>query len=151
MYFKQVKEIVSGAKRCTQRVRKRGEAAVFEDDQIASVLTPGGVVKWRVGGVYCVAPTRGKPSAVIKGNSLIFPTSKARAEEYLDRGYKNVQIKVIRIELVELHSIDVTVAKAEGVRDVAAYEALWRTINKSRGVRWEDNPVVWRLWFEFVG
>lgn len=59
MYFKQVKEIVSGAKRCTQRVQKRG--------------------------------------------------------------------------------------------DVAAYEALWRTINKSRGVRWEDNPVVWRLWFEFVG
>lgn len=31
-----------------------------------------------------------------------------------------------------------------------AYRALWQSINKKKGVRWQDNPDVWVIEFELV-
>ncbi len=156
VYFKQVSEIVSGAKTCTQRVVKAGESDVCDEaGNIVAVRTPKGAIKWRVGGVYCVAPTRGWPTALWKliGDVpvILKPKTKAIAATFMAGGYAQVKIRVVKIERVRVQTLDDTVARAEGVADVAAYVALWRTINKSRGVRWEDNPEVWRIWFEFVG
>lgn len=156
MYFKQVQEIVDGTKRCTQRVVKPGEVDVLDvDGTILAVRTPKGVLKWRVGGVYCVAPTRGWPTALWKliGDVpvILKPKNKEIQGVFMAGGYAQVKIRVVKIERCPVQSMDETVARAEGVADVAAYVALWRTINKSRGVRWEDNPEVWRIWFEFVG
>lgn len=155
MYAKQIREIVERLKTCTQRVVKPGETAVEQDGQIVAVLTAAGRVKWKVGGVYAVSPTRGWPAAVWKevgaGVFIIKPNTKAAQAEYVAKGYQAVRICVKRIERVDVQALDEQVAVAEGVQSVAAYEALWRTINTRRGDRWEDNPVVWRNWFELVG
>jgi hypothetical protein len=156
MYFKQVQEIVDGTKRCTQRVVKPGEVDVLDvDGTILAVRTPKGVLKWRVGGVYCVSPTRGWPTALWKliGDVAVIlkPKSKAIAATFMADGYEQVKIRVVKIERCPVQSMDETVARAEGVAGRLAYIALWSSINKTRGVRWEDNPEVRRLWFEFVG
>lgn len=155
MYAKQIREIVERLKTCTQRVVKPGETAVEQDGQIVAVLTAAGRVKYKVGGVYAVSPTRGWPAAVWKeigaGVFIIRPKTKTDQVHYIACGYQSMKICVKRIERVCVQAMDEAVAVAEGVQSVAAYEALWRTINTRRGDRWEDNPVVWRIWFELVG
>jgi hypothetical protein len=81
---------------------------------------------------------------------IVKPNTKTAQAEYIGKGYQPVRICIKRIELAELQAMDEAVAVAEGVASVGAYEALWRTINKRRGARWEDNPEVWRIWFELV-
>jgi len=151
MYFKQVCEIVMQRKTCTQRVVKDGETALGRDGVIIAVYSENGRTKWMVGREYSVVLKRGMPAALLKKKSLIFPADKAHAEVYKARGYVTVKILLTRIERVNVQAMDERVAVAEGVENVAAYVELWRTINKGRGTRWEDDPQVWRLWFEFVG
>ena len=155
MYAKQIMEIVERLKTCTQRVVKPGETAVEQDGQIVAVLTAAGRVKWKVGGVYAVSPTRGWPAAVWRevgsGVFIVKPNTKTAQAEYIGKGYQPVRICIKRIERVSVQAMDEVVAVAEGVQSVAAYMTLWTSINQGRGDRWEDNPVVWRIWFELVG
>jgi hypothetical protein len=126
--FKQVSEINEGRKVMTQRVVKPGETAVKGGSlglSIVSVLDRHGRTKWRVGQTYAIVPKRGA-----KGVG---------------------HIRLLRIFNFTLHSMSETDAKDEGVRDKAEYALLWDSINgKTKGSRWEDNPRVWVLKFEFV-
>jgi hypothetical protein len=124
---------------------------------ITSVCDVNTRLKWQVGLDYAVSPGRGKRTAMVLWHWLRpteivtyrLPETAQVAETLASQcGYKPLRIRITAIERVRLHDMDERVALAEGVGSVAEYEALWRTINATPGTRWEDNPLVWRLWFE---
>lgn len=161
MIFQQVEEIAQGLKTCTQRVQKPEERPVMIPVGNSGMITEvksGGRVKWKVGGEYTVVPGRGKPAMLVSYNDdgsvfgFIHNVSAEDRPNWL--AYENcfvLRIRITAINLVRLQSMNTTVAKAEGVKSKQAYKKLWQSINgKTKGSRWEDNPMVWRLWFEVV-
>lgn len=125
MIFKQVDDIRKGRKTQTRRACKPTEEAVRSLFNIEKVLASGRV-KWRVGGIYAVVPKRGA-----QGTGDFIKLCGIRCEHVQD--------------ITEADAI------AEGVGSVAEYKALWESINgKTKGVRWQDNPLCWVLTFKLV-
>lgn len=154
MYFKQVNEIVERRKTCTQRGVKPGQSAwYFADGAIRSIHTESHRIIYEVGKTYAVSPGRGKRTALVKpteaGVEICTPERPSVYAAALAMGYCPLRIRLLKIERVHVQEMDEAVAVAEGVADVAAYIVLWQSINsKTKGFRWQDNPMVWRLWFE---
>ena len=94
-------------------------------------------LKWKVGRTYAIQPKRGA-----KGDG---------------------RFRIIKIRKENIQSITETDARAEGVRKlyrcpqwmpneaILSFKQLWGSINKKKGTRWEDNPLVWVLEIENVG
>lgn len=165
MIFQQVEEIAQGLKTCTQRVQKEGEREIHNNEGViynvfssySDDYSSPDRLKWRVGGIYNVVPGRGKltvlmsPCPLYDPPMLLYPECREHDRLYRQEGFLPLQIRVTQIESVRLQSMNTTVAKAEGVKSKQAYKKLWQSINgKTKGARWEDNPMVWRLWFEVV-
>jgi len=133
--FKQIPEILSGAKWQTRRVVKPGEGMY----EASLALTAAGNVKWAVGKTYAVQPGRGKPGI----------ERWRETEDGIE--WQPIRIRILAIRQERLQDITEDDAKAEGVADVAAYCELWESINgKTPGARWDANPMVWVLTFEVV-
>lgn len=47
----------------------------------------------------------------------------------------------------ELNTMTEQEARDEGVASVEEYACLWDSINDRKGLRWRDNPLVWRIRF----
>lgn len=133
MIFKQHQKVLNGTKTQARRIMRVDgnvwlEGISFSDGIINEVHGVNGV-RFYVGQLLPVIPKRGQ---------------KAIRDE---RG--NIRrVKVIEIRNQPLQEISDADAKAEGVENVAAYRELWDSINKAKGTRWEDNPLVWALTFQ---
>lgn len=134
MIFRQIEEIKAGKKIQTRRVVKPGEWFWLDDATLmggqhrvyrGDKLSPRLV--WQIGKTYAIVPKRGKPAI------------------------KDGRIRVLDIFSEPLHSINYKDAIEEGVESVEEYRALWESINgKRKGARWQDNPEVWVIYFEYV-
>jgi hypothetical protein len=129
MIFKQISELLSGQKTQTRRVAKGNERLdMLFDGTITKVLaeTKKGKLrkKWAVGQDYAITPKMYQPAL------------------------KTHRMKIVGIRQEYLHDITEADARAEGVPDIQEYKRLWGTINTKKGVRWEDNPMVWVIDFE---
>lgn len=145
--------IIEGRKTQTRRVCKLNEVLIgFKPGThyahcvaIANLVTPPGAdipltklrLKWQRGRTYAVQPGRGKPAVA--------------------------RIRITDIRQERLQDISEDDARAEGYQPaptviaglvpgmpLAWYEQVWRRINKRKGTRWADNPLVWVLTFEAV-
>lgn len=126
MIFKQIEEIYDQRKTQTRRVVKPGEYRQHVTSLSAQVIGASHRVKWETGKTYAIQRKRG---AMGTGNRIL--------------------LTVIRME--GLHNITEADAIAEGVASVEEYKALWNSINgKTKGARWDDNPMCWVLEFELV-
>jgi hypothetical protein len=133
MIFKQKEKVQSGEKTQTRRVAKAGETAHYwqgwhedADVVIRSVKTAKGHQKWSTAGEYPAIP------------------------KMYQKAFGRICITAIRLE--GLHEIDEHDARAEGVASVEEYKALWESINgKTKGARWNDNPLVWVIEFMYLG
>ena len=165
MIFKQVDEILSGQKTQTRRVVKPGEGMY----EASLALTAAGNVKWAVGKTYAVVPKRGLPGVWWKrvgtvalthngmheyhypsnpdAAAIALPVTRADLEK---RGFQPLRIRIVAIRREHLQDITEADAKAEGVSSKGEYAKLWNRINKRKGTRWSDNPLVWALTFEVV-
>jgi len=163
--FKQVDEILSGQKTQTRRVVKPGEGMY----EASLALTAAGNVKWAVGKTYAVVPKRGLPGVWWKrvgtvalthngmheyhypsnpdAAAIALPVTRAELEK---RGFRPLRIRITAIRQERLQAITEADAKAEGVSSKGEYAKLWNRINKRKGTRWSDNPLVWVLTFEVV-
>lgn len=139
MIFRQWQQVINGTKTQTRRLIKPGQ---FESGQqqragqivhlweTTSIRHQNGMNKpirdlYRIGNSYAVVPKRGASSV------------------------GRIEIGSIRCE--RLQSITEEDAQAEGVASVEEYKALWESINgKTKGARWEDNPLVWVITFKRV-
>lgn len=174
MIFKQIDEILSGQKTQTRRVVKPGEFVYQHGNQ-----NPDGIwaidtvftlidnpekheykdrIKWKVGRTYAVVPKRGKPgvwwSDLYLGSvshPLVIEKPDAATQAYrIETGWRPLRIRIVAIRREHLQDITEADAKAEGVSSKGEYAKLWNRINKRKGTRWSDNPLVWALTFEVV-
>ena len=111
-----------------------------------------------------------------RGWQMCYGRADSRGIDYAvcpGRGKRQVgRIRIIQIRLERLQDISEEDALAEGLRTVSTadgtttmyyllnrtaalsicpFEALaiaWDSLNRKRGERWEDNPLVWALTFE---
>ena len=163
MIFKQIDVILSGQKTQTRRVVKPGEGMY----EASLALTAAGNVKWAVGKTYAVVPKRGLPGVWWKmvgtvalthngmheyhypsnpdAAAIALPVTRAELEK---RGFQPLRIRILAIRQERLQDITEADAKAEGVSGKGEYAKLWNRINKRKGTRWSDNPMVWALTFE---
>lgn len=125
MIFKQIAEIEAGDKTQTRRIVKKGERLLFHDDYNDWLVMKNNRVKWWTGTNYPMIP------------------------KMFQKGVGFVRFTKIHSE--HLQSITHDDALAEGVGSVLEYKALWNSINKKKGIRWDDNPRVWVITFEYVG
>lgn len=134
MIFKQIDEILDGRKTQTRRVVKAGEylttAHVRTEKRgvrkAVTAVETRARFKWVVGSQQAIVPGRGKPGIGRK-------------------------IRFIAIRWEPLQDITEADARAEGVDSVEEYKQLWELINgKTKGARWDDNPIVWVITFEVV-
>lgn len=132
MIFRQVEEIKSGKKTQTRRCVKPGEKKMyFNNDKpvvypFCDAVQKNDRVKWVVGRNYSAVPK-------------MYQKSFGR-------------IKVTSIWCEYLHQITNDDARAEGVASVEEYKALWESINgKTKGCRWDDNPLCWVISFTYLG
>lgn len=125
MIFRQVDEIKSGAKTQTRRVVKAGEwGSVDRQTNCITAVRTDDRIKYELSKTYAIVPKRGAAGI----------------------GYIRMQF----IDRQRLQNITQADAKAEGVGSVAEYRALWESINKAAGTRWEDNPLVWVYHFNYI-
>lgn len=86
-------------------------------------------------------------------------TGKPDPEMFLlNDGLYPFRVKILEIWREPVQEISEEDAKAEGVKGtsingepmnpVFMYQKLWKSINKRKGTRWEDNPIVWTIRFE---
>lgn len=130
MIFRQIPEMLKGIKTQTRRVVKPGEASHRSPWGEIEYVSTNGKRKWGLWFDYAVQPKRGARTYIHEGHPL--------------------RIVITGIRLEHLHDITEDDAQAEGVPDRAEYERLWRSINKTRGTRWDDNPLVYVLTFRLA-
>ncbi len=155
MFFTQVEEIAQELKTCTQRVQKDDDVSVTHDSGVIAAVMNGTRRKWVLGNLYSVTPGRGRLTALVcfdyQPPMVVYPAHWFDDMVYRHDGMIPLQIRMTQIESVRLQSMNTAVAKAEGVNSRQAYKKLWESINgKTKGSRWDDNPMVWRLWFAVV-
>lgn len=127
MIFRQWQQVLNGEKTQTRRIEQAGDRLV-----VGNVLSGKGRVRFAFGQSLPIIPKRGQ---------------KAIRDE--EGNIQRVVISSIRREY--LQDIDEADAKAEGVNSVEEYRALWQSINgKTKGARWEDNPLVFVITFGMV-
>lgn len=135
MYFKQIDEIVSGAKTETRRVCKLGEKLTYSgpgywrtDEPApgwdATVLTAKGRIKWMIGRDYAVSPGRGKPGVWSDGKHWRIPTplwTKRDFEIATHTGWQPLRIRLLSIRREPLQAISEEDAIAEGCLGTIIY------------------------------
>lgn len=157
MIFQQIDEILSGQKTQTRRVVKPSEGMY----KASLALTAAGNVKWAVGKTYAVQPGRGlsglmwienwaEDTTEPDGTFSTAPVYKPNRALFTDNGWREFRIRITAIRQERLQDITEDDAKAEGVSSKGEYAKLWNRINKRKGTRWSDNPLVWVLAFEVV-
>lgn len=146
MNFKPVliQAIVDGHKTETRRIVKPNET-ISDDGCI--VYDKRGRVKWRVGQVYRICPGRGK-KGVARIEIVSLKKSPVKAMTVGDALAEGIK----RVDLMGRS------AYTSGMGDggfypfaLHAFMSLWNSINKGKGQRWEDNPMVWVVQFRYVG
>lgn len=130
MIFRQIEEIRSGKKRQARRIDK-GEQITETIENVLGYkaitkVSLNGRLKWQTGKTYAAIPKRG---AKRFGNYMI-----------------------LNIRYQRLQEITLADALQEGVESVEEYRDLWESINgKTKGARWNDNPNVWIIEFQYIG
>lgn len=126
MIFQQVEEIRTGRKTMTQRIDNGGYTVDRDGGGHIIRVYKNGRLKWKVDGSYAAIPKRGFVR------------------------FGNYRIK--RIDHRPLHAMTGEDARKEGVNNLDEYRALWARVNgKRKGRRWEDNPAVFAIEFEYLG
>ena len=69
---------------------------------------------------------------------------------FMPRWAARLRLEIVEVRLERVQAIGEGDALAEGVADVAAFEALWDRLNKRRGYEWAGNPWVWVVSFVLV-
>lgn len=156
-----IAEIKAGRKTQTRRVVKPGETALrATDDHVYYTEIPGKFsytglttsiiteavydansrIKWQVGRVYAICPGRGKPGV---GFIRLTAIQQERVQDIRDAGAlaEGFPPDWIPWDTQEL----VLTFPREW------YRLTWDAINTRKGTRWQDNPDVWVLTFEYVG
>ena len=145
MIFRQIEEILNGTKTQTRRVLFEGEYETEEIDGVIVAIykrSSSRSCRWQlaymVGKTYSIQPGRGK------------------------RAIEGKRIKVVALRVERVQNITEEDAIAEGVKPVirpdgsllvsacVGYKWLWESINKTKGTRWENNPLVAVITFEVV-
>lgn len=159
MIFKQYQEIARQEKTQTRRVVKENEQGdwIQPDSTYDAVFTrsmpmppkyaPVDRLKWAVGRDYAVVPKRGWRT--VKYNPSTGETYNPVGGEIMP-GFRPLRVRITRIRQERLQAITHEDALAEGVGSIDAYRELWDSINKTKGLRWADDPLVWVLEFERV-
>lgn len=75
-----------------------------------------------------------------EGHSYIVDYLKAH-------GFVQARIRIDAFWQTPLQRMTHTEATQEGVGTLYDYQQLWDSINKAKGLRWDDNPQVWRIRF----
>lgn len=142
--------IPKGLKDQTRRLVQPGDVSLTDRQGNVTDVYRHGRLIYRVGNTYAIQPGRGKKSI---GRILITAIRRERLQEisHDDIGREGIQdIWPVLMNTAYL----ITGARNENelrrtlFRD--AFAALWDSINKKKGTRWEDNPDVWVLTFEAV-
>ena len=144
--FKQYKEVINGTKTQTRRFRKMAHVHVGTE---RAAVPKRSKPAWWVRSVdkFDVVNEPCSQAFLWLGMSYS-PTQKEAAQMLTERGYVQVRIVYTRIWQERLQDISLEDALAEGVASVEEYAALWDSINKAKGTRWEDDPLVWCYEFE---
>lgn len=154
MIFKQYPQVLLSEKTLTTRVRLPAHIAAGK--QWAIVPKRAAPAWWLDTGKEAITPPR-KP-CVIREHMDIYlwkqcgiPVDVCSAQELKrianDIGIFQAKVRIDAFWQTELQRMTELEAIEEGVESVEAYSRLWNSINKAKGVRWEDNPQVWRIRF----
>lgn len=73
-----------------------------------------------------------------------------RPSVHMHRWMSRIQLEITNVRFQRLSSITEEDARAEGSESVAAFRALWDSINFKRGFGWHEFPVVWALTFKRI-
>ncbi len=131
-------KVRDGTKTQTRRLVKEGDTIRgWSEKEIIAIYDQYDRRKWKEGREYAIQSGRGK-----KGNG---------------------RFRITKIRKETLQSITDADAIAEGVSKImtndaewwtneatVSFKRLWKSIQKKKGTRWEDNPEVWVLEFELV-
>lgn len=142
MIFKQWQDILAKRKTQTRRVGDR-----YKVGSVQSV-TPKmykHAIWWKSATQYVLDPV-----------IVYYDDDGTRLDEYDRRpdlasdGYQPLKVRITAKRREPLQDITEADAIAEGVASVAEYAALWDSINKKKGTRFADNPMVTVYTFELV-
>lgn len=81
------------------------------------------------------------------------PALTWRPAIYMPRAFSRITLRVVGVRCERVQDIGDDAARAEGVKDIAEFYALWEGINggaNRHGNGWMDNPWVWVVEFEKV-
>jgi hypothetical protein len=141
LIFKQWREILAQQKTQTRRIADR-----YKVGSVQSV-TPKmykHAIWWKEGVEPIPEPTTSITN--VDGTKAVWDHRPALASQ----GYQPLKVCITAKRREPLQAITEADARAEGVASVAEYAALWDSINKKKGTRFADNPMVTVYTFELV-
>lgn len=168
MIFKQWELVLNGQKTQTRRLWHdtdyTWQTGARSDEPHAPLLysqicKENGRSRYNVGQLLPVIPKRAKPMIWLdRDGQPRFDATETIADIHYDNreaftslGFMPARVKVIGLSRERLQNITEADAIAEGVGSVEEYKALWQSINgKTKGAKWEDNPLVTVLMFEMA-
>lgn len=160
-------KIPTGEKTQTRRIVKDGEfidTYEHRDKTVKVVYLPNGHVKWMTGKFYAIQTGRGQKAigrfrlldirrqrvgdisetdAIAEGVDRNCPGDWQSCPACWSKGKCQAEGEYIHY----LRELDTVPAYSA----VESFASLWNSINTAPGQRWQDNPKVWVLTFEYAG